>query len=140
MKSLITKAMALAGICTALVSFAAMPGGEGFEILLNNKVIVQKFGTDVTKTESMVFSQQSPGDQLIVKYYHCGKAGKNRIIAVKNDHDKILKEFLYGDASTGAAGMSLKLKDIITLKKGNNPLKLFYSSSELPNGRVLVSF
>jgi hypothetical protein len=36
--------------------------------------------------------------------------------------------------------MTVPVKDILSLKKGNdNTLKLYYSSNELPNGRLLVT-
>jgi len=140
MKSLICKSIAVVTICAALFSFSPMPGGEGFEISLNNKVMIQKFGNEVNSVQNIQLTQASPNDQLIIKYHHCGKVGKNRILAIKDGQNKTLKEFHYADAATPVAAMSLNVKDILGFKKGNAILKLFYSSSELPNGRILASF
>lgn len=140
MKSFITKTMALVAICTALLSFSLKPGGEGFEIYLNNKVLLQRYGSDMNAIQSLQLNQGGPNDQLIIKYHHCGKIGKNRIITIKDVQDKALKEFRYADALTPVAAMAVNTKEIMNLKKGNrNVLKLYYSSSELPNGRMLVT-
>ena len=102
MKSIISKSMLVLAICATLFSFRNKPGGEGFEIYLNNKVVVQQFGKDA--------------------------------------HNKVLKEFNYADVATPVGAMTVNVKDLLILMRGNNQLKLYYSSSELPKGRMLVSF
>ena len=140
MKSIISKTMMLFTIGATLLSFSPKPGGEGFEIFLNNKVLIQRFGSDINTINSLQLNQSAASDQLIIKYHHCGKVGKNRIITVKDGQNNVLKEFRYADVSTPVAAMSLPVKDILGLKKGNaNTLKLYYTSSELPNGRVLAN-
>lgn len=140
MKSIISKTLALVAICTALFSFSHKPGGEGFEIYLNNKVILQQYGSDMNQVKSLQLNQASPDDKLTIKYHHCGRIGKNRVVTIKDGQNNVLKEFRYADAATPVAAMSLPVKDMLDLKKGSSPaLKLYYSSSELPNGRMLVS-
>ena len=139
MKSIISKSMLVLAICATLVSFRNKPGGEGFEIFLNNKVVVQQFGNDMSKVKNIQLTQSLAAGQLTIKYHHCGRIGKNRIVTVKDAHNKVLKEFNYADAATPVAVMTVNLKDLLNLMKGNNQLKLYYSSSELPNGRMLVS-
>ncbi|NOT51703.1 MAG: hypothetical protein HOP10_10555 [Chitinophagaceae bacterium] len=65
--------------------------------------------------------------------------GKNRIVTIKDAQNNILKEFKYTDAATPVAAISVPVKDITGLKKGNIVLKLYYSSTELPGGRMLAS-
>jgi hypothetical protein len=140
MKSIISKTMALVTICAALFSFSPKPGGEGFEIYVNNKVVIQKFGNEINTVQSLQLNQYSSNDQLTIKYHHCGKVGKNRIVTIKDGQNKMLKEFRYADAATPVAAMALNVKDIVNLGKGNNnSLQLSYSSSELPDGRVLAT-
>jgi len=140
MKSIISKTMALVAICTTLFSFSTKPGGEGFEIYLNNKVVLQQYGGDMNTVKSLQLTQSSPADQLTIKYHHCGKVGKNRIVTIKDNQNKVLKEFRYADAATPVSAMAVNVKDILSLKKGSgNSLKLYYSSSELPKGRMLVT-
>lgn len=140
MKSIISKAMMLVAIAAALLSFSPKFGGEGFEISLNGKVLLQQYGKDMNTLKTLQLNGDSPSDKLIIRYYHCGRPGKNRIVIIKDKQDKIVKEWHYGDAADAMTGMSCSVKDIVGLKKSNdNVFKLYYSSSELPNGRQLVS-
>ena len=139
MKQIISKALAMVLISTTLFSFIPKPGGEGFEIYLNDKLLVQRFGDGMNKATSLQLSSASTNDQLVIKYHHCGKVGKNRVITIKDDQNRILKEFRYTDVNTPVAAISVPVKDLLNVKKGNTVLKLYYSSSELPNGRMLAS-
>ncbi len=140
MKSIISKTMSLVAISATLLSFSPKPGGEGFEISLNNKVLIQRYGSDINAVNSLQLNPAASNDQLIIKYHHCGRVGKNRVVTIKDGQNNVLKEFRYADVSTPVAAMSIPVKDILALKKGNaNTLKLYYSSTELPNGRLLAS-
>jgi hypothetical protein len=146
MKSIISKSLAMVTIAVTLLSFSINPpkantfGGEGFEIYLNGKVVLQQFGKNMNTVKNLQLSAASPGDKLTIRYHHCGRTGKNRIITVRDGEDKLIKEWRFSDAKTTASDMSCSVKDFIILKKGsNNIFKLYYSSSELPNGRQLAS-
>ncbi len=140
MKSIISKPMALITICATLFSFSPKPGGEGFEIYLNNKAVIQQYGNEMNTVKSLNLNQSLSNDQLTIKYHHCGKVGKNRVVTIKDGQNKVLKEFRYADVATPVAAMALNVKDIVSLGKSNkNSLKLSYSSSELPDGRTLAT-
>ncbi len=140
MKSIISKTMMLVALGAMLLSFSPKPGGEGFEISLNNKVVIQRYGSDINAVNNLQLNQSASNDQLTIKYHHCGKVGKNRIVTIRDGQNNVLKEFRYADVATPVAAMSLPVKNILSLKKGNNSiLKLHYSSSELPNGRLLAT-
>jgi len=140
MRTILSKTAVLAVISTALFSFSSKPGGEGFEISLNSKVVLQQYGSDMNNVKSLQLGQASADDKLTVKYHHCGKVGKNRVITIKDGQNNTLKEFRYPDASTPVAAMMIPVKDIMGLIKGSNgALKLYYASTELPNGRMLAS-
>jgi hypothetical protein len=149
MKAIIFKTMSLVAIAATLFSFSPKPGnasgnpmaakgGEGFEISLNNKVLIQRYGTDINAMNSLQLNAASVNDQLIIKYHHCGKVGKSRVITIRDGQNKMLKEFRYADVATPVAAMSLPVKDLLSLKKSNPTLKLYYASTELPNGRLLA--
>jgi hypothetical protein len=134
-------ASVMLSVCFTLLSFTNHKGGEGFEIYLNKKLVLQQFGTQANAVKSFQLDQSSANDELTVKYYHCGQPGKGRSITIKDGQNKILKEWHFADAGTANATMSCKVKDILGLKKGNGTvtLNLYYSSSELPKGRQLAS-
>lgn len=140
MKSIITKAMMLVATAAALLSFSPNFGGEGFEILLNGKVLLQQFGKDLNTVKNLELSQVSASDRLTIRYYHCGHVGKNRVVTIKDEQDRILKQWRYKDSESSVSEMLCTAQDIITLKKaGNSVFKIYYSSSELPGGRMLAS-
>jgi hypothetical protein len=137
-----SKALLLAAIViasTILISFKPA-GGEGFEIYLNNKLVMQRFGNQINNVQELQLDRPGPDDKLIVKYHHCGKVGKNRIITIRNENNEVLKEWRYADAATPVSAMSCRMNDIISLEKIKaSKLKLFYTSSELPKGRQLAT-
>lgn len=145
MLAIISKAKAIktlsgVALCAILFSFSTNKGGEGFEISLNNKVVLQQYGSDLNTVKTLKLDQAADNDQLSIRYHHCGRVGKNRTITIKDGQDKVLKQWNFTDASNAAASMSCKVKDILGLRNGKNTiLKLYYSSSELPKGRLLTS-
>ena len=134
------KRLAALATCAMLFSFSTGSGGEGFEIYLNNKVVLQQFGSNMTTVKTLKLDQASANDEISVSYHHCGKVGKNRIITIKDEQDKVLKQWKFSDVSDAADRMTCKVKDILGLKNGKSSLlKLYYSSSELPKERQLAS-
>ena len=134
------KTLSWVALCAILFSFSTNKGGEGFEISLNNKVVLQQYGSDLNTVKTLKLDQAADNDQLSIRYHHCGRVGKNRTITIKDGQDKVLKQWNFTDVSDAAASMSCKVKDILGLRNGkNNILKLYYSSSELPKGRLLTS-
>ncbi|HMU46917.1 MAG TPA: hypothetical protein PKC72_11140 [Chitinophagaceae bacterium] len=124
---------------TFLSSFSSLPGGEGFEIYLNNKLVLQQFGTKMNDIKSISLSQAAAGDQVSIKYYHCGHVGKNRVVYIKNKANTTLKEWKYKDVSQPVAAMSFHVSEVLQLRKSSNGLLgIYYSSSELPEGRLLA--
>lgn len=140
MKSIIAKATLLLTFCTALFSFTKF-GGEGYEIYLNNKVMIQKYGNaEMNAIQSLQLSQGDADDQIVVKYHHCGKVAKSRVLTIKDGQNKVLKQFNYADIPSPMAGMALNVKELFSLKKGSNgTFHLYYSSSELPHERLLTT-
>jgi len=140
MKSIISKTCMLVAVATMLFSFAPNFGGEGFEISLNGKVLVQQFGKNMDVVKTLNLETASPNDLLTIRYHHCGKVGKNRVIAIKDGQGKLLKEWRFKDVAEPVGEMSCKVQDLLNLKKGNDAvLKLYYASTELPNGRQLAA-
>jgi hypothetical protein len=139
MKSIISKAMMLVALAAALLSFTSKFGGEGFEISLNGKVLLQQFGKDLNTVKTLQLSNVSASDKLTIRYYHCGRIGKNRTLAIKDSQDKLIKEWRFKDAQTTIGDMSCSVNDFFLLaKNGNHTFNIYYSSSELPAGRMLT--
>ena len=139
MKRTISKTLLLLVAAAGLASFTPL-GGEGFEIYLNDKVVLRQYGADMNKMQQLKLTGAAAEDNLVVKYHHCGKVGKNRVIAIKDANNKTLKEWRFADVTTPFSAMQCKVKDIVSLgKKEVTELRLYYTSSELPAGRQLTS-
>lgn len=135
------KQLSVLAICAIMFSFTSeRAGGEGFEIFLNNKPVLQQFGDEMKVIKTLKLDQSNENDQLTIRYYHCGKIGKNRTITLKNAGDKVLKEWKFTDVKLESASMTCNVKDILTLHQGKDKtIKLYYASTELPQGRQLAS-
>lgn len=142
MRSIISKTFALVAIAATLLSFSSNSptGGEGFEILVNGKTVLQKFGSDMDNIHTLQLSKTLPTDKLTIRYHHCGRIGKNRIVTIKDGNDNTVKVWKFTDVQTPLGDMSCTMQDLISLQKnGNTSFKVYYSSTELPKGRQLVS-
>jgi len=139
-KSTALKRLAALALCATVFSFSTIPGGEGFEIYLNNKVVLQQFGSNMNTVKTLKLDQAVANDEISVRYHHCGRVGKNRTITIKDEQDNVLKQWKFSDVPDAADRMTCKVKDILSLKNGKGTtLKLYYSSSELLKERQLVS-
>lgn len=143
MKSVISKTVVLLTAAIALLSFTPYFGGEGFEISLNGKVVMQRYNKEIGQVQTLNLNNAAPADVLSIRYYHCGKVATNRVVTIKDGNDKTLKEFRFKDVTEQRGEMSCKVQELLNFKKGSNTqLKLYYTSSELPAGRqvAIVSF
>lgn len=129
MKQITVKTMLLLAVAAILFSFTKM-GGEGFEISVNNRVVVQQFGETLNKVQRIKLTSHSGNDQLTVKYHHCSKVGKNRVITFKDGQNKIVKVMRFADVASPLAGMNCNVKEIVQLgNKNETELNMYYTSS-----------
>jgi hypothetical protein len=113
-------------------------GGECFEIFQDNKLVLQRCGKDINSVQTISLANAG-NSELTVKYYHCGQVGKNRVLTLKSSDGKTLKEWKFANSSTKEYGMKCGVKEIFSTKVSNTAnLKLYYSSSELPDGKLLA--
>ena len=124
----------LAAISFILSSHSPMPGGEGFEVYQNEQLILRQFGNDMNKIKSIQLTAAGAKEQITVKYFHCGRIAKNRHIVLRSRDKKELKNWLF----SGDPGMSFRVADVLVPGK-RAEIDVYYSSSELPAGRLLVS-
>ena len=135
------KFITLCVLCLSLFSFSSKMGGDSFEIYLNSKRILQQFVSHSSTVTSFQLDQRNSNEQMDVYYRHCGQVGTDRDIQVKDAQNHLLKEWHFADVTDSRAPMSFKVNDILNLQKKNNPGKvnLYYSSKQLPGGRLLAS-
>jgi hypothetical protein len=131
--STLVTCLALLG-STVLFSFSK--GGDTLEVYLNGKQLLQQNIHMDKSVKTVQLSTLSDKDKVEVYYSHCGYAGKNRTLTVKDEKDNLLKEFKFVDVNTGRGAMSFILKDV--KNTGITKLKLYYSSKEMPGSKLLT--
>lgn len=126
-------------VCASLSSFTTRFGGEGYRISVNGTVVLEAFGEGMNKVRTLQLDQYPAGSELTVRYFHCGKIGKSRVITIKDDKNAVVKQWKYKDVNDLNADMSCGVKDLVSLQKGEGNLYLYYASTELKNERLLVA-
>ena len=111
-------------------------GGEGFEIYLNDKLVTSQFGRDMEKIKLITINPGREHEQLSIRYYHCGKPAGNRVVSFIDMGDKVVKQWKFPNSSLAA--MTCGLSDWRIPAKQSSRLRLYYSSSQLPEGRQLA--
>lgn len=113
-------------------------GGECFEIYQDNKLVLQRCGKDINAVQTISLNAATSNSELTVKYYHCGQVGKNRVLTLKSNDGKTLKEWKFAN-TPGKYAMKCGVKEIFSVKVSNSSgLKLYYTSAELPDGKLLA--
>lgn len=132
--------LAFAIACLALCSFSLRLGGDSFTIHLNNKLLVQHHVASKDKTPSISLDARSANDQLAVYFNECGQIGRERKLTLKDNQDKVLKEWSYANVTGEHTPMTFTTKDVTTANKNkSSALRLYYSSREASKERLLVT-
>jgi hypothetical protein len=116
----------------------ARAGGDMYTIYLNNKLVMKQFVTQPLSLSSLPLDNANSNDMLVVSYSHCGTIGKGRALSVKDEHGNVLKEWKFADVAKDE-GMSIPVKEILELQQKNTHISLYYSSQQLPGGRMLTA-
>jgi len=133
--------LALATVFLSLFLFAfSRPGGDVFEVYIGQAMVIQQAVYNDKGVKSITLTDANYREKMSVRYHHCGVQGKNRVITLKDENGKVLKQLNFSEAKTSNSVMSFEVRDIMDLQsKGNRTIRLFYSSTELPAGKCLVS-
>lgn len=125
-------------LCIVLFSFSGRPGAHSFQVYVDNKIVIDQFANSKLDPQKLPLDQTA--GQLTVKYNECGRTVSGRAITVKDEKNKILKEWRFEGSTSGYKdGMTCNVKDIFALKKNSNSaLKLYYSSKEFPEGQQVA--
>lgn len=132
--------LAVALLLVAPLMAFTLRGGEGFEIYMGKKLILQQFLNIDKAVKTVDLSTAAATDELNVSYNHCGQTGTSRVISLK-DKNQVLKEWKFADVKQGGTvKMRIPVKDIAVIQKNSKgkQLILFYSSDLLKDGRTLA--
>ncbi|HTH57818.1 MAG TPA: hypothetical protein VL728_17345 [Cyclobacteriaceae bacterium] len=141
-KNVSSWANALVGVslCAFLFAFMPLPGAHSVKVYLDSKLVLDQYVNFKSEAPKLTIDPTEKYTQLIVRYNECNRTVTGRILTVKDEHDKVVKEWRFEGSSTGfSEPMTCSLKDIIALKqKGSNKLKLYYASKDFPEGHQVA--
>jgi hypothetical protein len=142
MKKIIQHSWATASVvalCAVLSSFA-LPGTHSFQLYVDSKMIVDQYVTRDVTIPTVRLNPDERSNQIILKYSECGRTVSGRTLTIKDEQDKILKEWRFDGTTSGFKDpMTLNVKDVIALRPGKGAMKLFYLSNDFKQGQQVAS-
>lgn len=132
--------LSVLAIVSFFCSFTSPAGGEGFEIYLDNRLVIQQFNQDMKNLKLLPLNASNASSELKVKFYHCGMIGKNRSLSLKDAKNTVLKQWQFSNEAGKNFAISVPVNEVLALQKkaGNPTLYLYYSSREVSAGRLLA--
>ena len=134
----IAKLPMLATLFIGLFSFTGNLGGDVFKIYVGGKMVLEQYVAAKESTKSVYLSKSNLNETVDIYYSHCGHVGTGRHITVKDGQGRVVKTWNFPDAVGANVAMSCKVKDIVG-QQNSNTITLYYSSKELPEGKVLAT-
>lgn len=125
-------------VLSTIFSYPSFAGGDHYEIYLNKKLITKQLVTQSASALHLRLDKANYNEELTIYYSHCGVTGKERSLVLKDGKGKLLREWKF-DNGSNASAMRIPVKEIFDLKMSGNDFTLYYTSKELPNGRVLTA-
>lgn len=130
--------VALLALTSVLFSFKPF-GGEGYVVLVNNKVVLERYGKDMKTLQTLSLDNYPADAQVTIRYYNCGNLDKARTITFKNDKNQVIKTLRFGDATQVNTGMTCTVQELRSVQKNNAVVHMYYSSKEIPEGKLLLA-
>lgn len=123
-------------------SFTTKFGLDGYEIYLNNKLILKQYVNQPVSLRVLQLDKASESDMLGIKYTHCTNKGPGtgRSIVLKDEQGNTLKKWAFADATGSDFNMTIAVKELLQLEKKNtrHELSLHYTARELPKDETLA--
>jgi len=121
--------------------FTAKFGLDGYEIYLNNKLILKQYVNQPVSLRILQLDKANEGDELRIKYTHCSNKGPGtgRSIVLKDEQGNTLKKWAFADATGSDFDMKIAAKELLQIEKKNvrHELSLYYTARELSKGEML---
>lgn len=142
MNRIVAKTLALLALLISFAGISAKAGGDGYEIYLNNKLILRQHQGQTLSLTSLELNKSNANDKLVIYYTRCSakdNSGKGRSITLKDDKGNTLKVWAFADMIDDKGAMTIPVKEILDLQKknGESNLTIFYASKEHPQSRIL---
>jgi hypothetical protein len=125
-------------VSLAIFSFGTPAGADNFQIYLDKKLVVQEFVHLIKKPQTINLQAAHQNSQIDVYYNHCGELGKSRTIVLKDNQNRVLREFHFKD---GNKFMTCKVSAFVDFKKKDAipAIHLYYAAKQSPEPRLLAN-
>ncbi|MGV3502586.1 MAG: hypothetical protein ACO1O1_02705 [Adhaeribacter sp.] len=123
-------------------SFDTKFGLDSYSIYLNDKLILKQSVNQPLSLRVLSLHTAKESDMLRIHYNHCtikNGAGTGRSVSLQDEQGKILKKWVFADASNSDLAMAIAVKELLKLEKkhAGQELSLHYTARELPKGELL---
>lgn len=136
------RSLLLLPVFAVLSSFSGSWGGDSYQVYVNNKLVLEQYVHGQKGVKTVALQPANKNDQVSIYYSHCGKTGQSRTLTLRDGKNKVLKEWTFQDAGVNGtkSGMTCKATEILEVKNtaGLDRLNLYYTSKEMPEGKLLV--
>jgi hypothetical protein len=135
------RTIVLLALTTSLFAFSSKFGGDSYQIYLNKKLLVKEYVSMGHTGQSFSLDKSTYIQEVDIYYSHCGQVGKERTITIRDDYNKVYRQIRYPEFDGKNSGMSFHVSDFLNWdKRGSvDQLGIYYSSKELPGGRLLAT-
>lgn len=132
--------LVLIALGAVLSAFAPM-GQHNFQVYLDDQIVADQYASRNMIAPKINIDPAENHTKLVVKYNECGRTVTGRVITLKDNDNKVLKELRFDGTAKGYENpMSCDVKDIVALKpKSGNTLKLYYSSTDFREGQLVAT-
>jgi hypothetical protein len=138
------RAIGLLALLIYFASVSAKAGGDGYEIYLNNKLILKQYQGQNLSLTSLVLSEANVNDKIVICYTRCNvpdQSGKSRSITLKDNNGNVLKVWTFNNLAEDKGSMSIPVQEILELQKktGEKPVSIFYAAQDHAQTQILPS-
>jgi hypothetical protein len=123
--------------CSFLASFSTLPGGDSFEVYLDNELLMKEHMWGERTIKAITLEKNSRAT-LLVSFSHCGVTGTSRSLSLIDDQHKVLKEWKYADVGPSVKDpMAMPANEVVAAIAGRNA-SIYYRSKELDHAVMLA--
>lgn len=139
-KKMFMYAVLVLAMAISMTAFVSPTGGEGYQIYIDDKLILEQFGSEMKQVKNLQLDQSHKKSELKVKFYHCGMAGRSRTLELRTPGKQVIKSWQFANEEGKNFAIRVRVEEILDLQKraGAGTLHLFYTSQEAPDGRFLA--
>ncbi|HEX8060382.1 MAG TPA: hypothetical protein VF473_05570 [Cyclobacteriaceae bacterium] len=128
----------LVALCAVLSSFT-LPGAHSFQLYVDSRLIVDQYVTRNITIPKVALNAGEENNRVILKYSECGRTVSGRTLTLKDEQDKVLKEWHFDGTTSGFKDpMTINVKDVVALKPNKGAMKLYYSSNDFKEGQQVA--